>query len=942
MRIALLGGVRATTDDGAVLDIGSPRSQTVLAALALSPGTPLPVSRLIDLVWGDSPPAAAPKALQWHVAQLRKSLGFEAIARVGEAYRLDVPADSVDVARFSRHVREGDAAAAVASWGEPLAGLSAPGLAAAVAGLTEEWLGAVELDFSRRVAADPRSVVGGLSSFVESHPTREGLAALLMTALYRTGRQADAVAVYQRVRQHLVEELGIEPGPGLRAALEQVLAQPEVPARALIGRTALLAVITSALRRSPVVTLVGPGGIGKTRLVQECGGVLVSLAEITSSADVPRAVADALGIVERPGLTVAQAVCAARPSLLVLDNCEHVLEGAAAFAAAVCDSVQVLATSRERLSVADEQVVVVEPLDLAASAELFDVRARAADATYVPDAAVPEICRRLDGIPLAIELAAARVRSHRPAELLTRLDSGVRRTGSARHRTVRAAIQWSYDLVSPAEQALFLRLSVFAAPFDLSAVAEDHLLGDLVERSMVAVHDGPFGRRFRLLEPMRQFAAERLGDRAEACSLHASWCLGQVSLIRSLLTGPGEVEGVARLAELWPNLRAAVQWAVEREDVLLADALIRPVVTELALRGRREIGDWASQLLAVGTHHTHARAGVPPKSTLASGSDSFGQREAVEHEAGVREAGVREAGEHEAGEHEAGVREAGEHEAGVLEAGEHEAGEHEAGEREPGVLAFWLVWVAERNIQSSTPEALPETPDHPLARYARAYASGDGETLHRCLPEALSDVDDPYLRAFLELMPAGTLLGIGKFAHVDQTVAELAEKYRQEGPPTLLHWTLQTLGYSAMFQGRDPGPFFDEAADVELPPGTLSANKTAAARAAFRKGQKEKAFELLEAHIDELLETGNVVAASVVAVEFIAVTKADQPDEAARVLGYLQHANDFGALAAQRLVSGVTTTAAGMDDREALVYMRRTLSAARARSGSRRPPAGLA
>lgn len=877
MRIGVFGGVRATTAGGEPIDIGSPRSRAVLAALALSAGVPVPVSRLIDLVWGDSPPS--PKVVQWHIAQLRKSLGPDAIARVGAAYRLDLP---TDVERFRSCLRAGDAAGALAEWGGmPLAGVEAPGLAAAVVGLVEEWLSAVELDFSRRVAADPAAVVGPLSSFVADHPTREKLAALLMTALYRTGRQADALAVYQRVRQHLVSELGVEPGPELRAVEQQVLAHVPVPAPVLIGRSGELAAVSEALRRSPVVTLVGPGGIGKTRLAAVFGGAFVSLAEITSAADVPRAVADALRIVERPGVTVAQAVVAARPSLLVLDNCEHVLDGAAAFAAAVCSSVPVLATSRERLGVADEQVVVVEPLSLSASVELFDVRARAADASYSPDAAVSELCRLLDGIPLAIELAAARVRSHRPVELLTRLDIGVRRSGAARHRTLRAAIQWSYDLLSDAERALFCRLSVFAAPFDLSAVAEDHVLGDLVERSMVAVHDGPFGRRFRLLEPLRQFASAELEDRAAASAVHASWCLRQVAAIGSLLAGPREAEGVLRLAELWPNLRAAVAWAFEREGTGLAAALIWPVVTELPLRGRREIGDWAERLLGLmASHHTHGAGRVPPKSTIASGSDSRGDSE-----------------------------------------------------------AYWLVWVAERNVQSSRPDALPDTPDHPLARYARAYASGDGHELARCLPEALSSLDDP---AFLELMPAGTLLGIGQFEHVDRKVTELAARYREQGPPTLLHWSLQTLGYSAMFQGRDPEPFFDEAAEVELPPGTLSATKTTEARAAFRRGDERRAFELLAAHIDELLETGNVVAASVVAVEFITVAGVSMREEAAAVLGYLRHANDFGAMAAQRLVSGITTTAPGMGDREALLYMRKALTAARARSGSRTRPTGPA
>lgn len=227
----------------------------------------------------------------------------------------------------------------------------------------------------------------------------------------------------------------------------------------------------------------------------------------------PRAVADVLGVAQRPGHTLTQSIVAvlrSRRALLIIDNCEHVLDGAAELVQAIvagCPQVRVLATARERLAVAGEQVLVVEPLDPAAGAELFHARALAADRTYDARAHhrhVEEICRRLDGIPLAIELAAARTISHRPVDLVARLDdrlrvTGGRRTGAARHRTLRAAIQWSYDLLTPAEQTLFQRLSVFTAPFDLSAaeaVADeqdvDDLLGDLVERSMVTV---AFGRR---------------------------------------------------------------------------------------------------------------------------------------------------------------------------------------------------------------------------------------------------------------------------------------------------------------------------------------------------------------------------------------------------------------------------------------------------------------
>lgn len=1110
VRIGLLGGVRVATEDGEPVDIGSAKSQTVLAALALSPGTPLPVSRLVELVWGEAPPRTADKTLQWHVARLRKSLGPDVIVRVGAAYRLDVAPDAVDVTRFRRCLREGDLTGALAQWGgTPLAGLDAPGLAAAVAGLTEQWLSAVEADLERRVESEPREVIGSLAELAERHPLREGLWALLMTALYRVGRQADALAAFRRARHHLVTQLGVEPGPGLRelesrilghderlrgpavpehaqprrpsgtvtfgfaqvaglatpraalARLEQLVRAaadrhdgyvfavgaesvgvafhraddaaawatrlqrsataehwPNVEPRArtnqhadesgeaaggfvvdpgvrvglhsgeaeevgggyggvavrvavriaaagyggqilasgatagllergdlrdlgwfhlegdqrvvqigegeyppirlpgirqghlplgvsrLFGRDGDLPVVAEALERSRVVTLVGSGGIGKTQLALAAaraaagdGGWdawLVELAEITSPADVPRAVADALGVGQRPGHTLTQSIVAvlrSRPALLVIDNCEHVLDGAAGLAQAVvagCPQVHVLATARERLAVHDEQVLVVGPLDPAAGAELFHARALAADRTY--DARehhrhVEEICRRLDGIPLAIELAAARTISHRPVDLVARLDdrlrvTGGRRTGAARHRTLRAAIQWSFDLLTEVEQTLFQRLSVFNAPFDLGAaqaVADDQdvddLLGDLVARSMVTVDFGPYGRRFRLLEPVRQFAAEHLRERGHAdlaAGLHARWCLREVTHIHGLLTGPGEIEGVARLGELWANLRAAVTWACAAGDPRLADALIRPVVTELPLRGRQELGGWAEHLLAA---------------TSADDQD---------------------------------------------------------------LRAFWLVWVAERHTQNANPAGYRQVadqygePGQALSRYAHAYATGDGEALLRCLPDAVAELrgqGEQDLAAFLEMTSAGTLLGIGRFEQVDASVSALADRYRVNGPATLLHWALQTLGYSASFQGRqdEADRCFDEAARVDIPPGTLSANKATEARSVFRRGDRPRALRLLRSYIDELIETDNVIAASVVCIEFINMMAAiDRIAEAAHMLGYLEAVNDFGALAVRTLVSEAAAKVAAsgwqssepghrIDDRAALGHMRDVL-----------------
>lgn len=227
----------------------------------------------------------------------------------------------------------------------------------------------------------------------------------------------------------------------------------------------------------------------------------------------------------------------------------------------------------------------------------------------------------------------------------------------------------------------------------------------------------------------------------------------------------------------------------------------------------------------------------------------------------------------------------------------------------------------------------------PLSRYASAYVSGDSEGLSRCLPDAVADLrrqDEKYLAAFLEMTSSGPLLGIGRFEQVDTSVTALADRYRVHGPPTLLHWALQTLAYSASFQGSpdDAGRYFDEAARVDLPAGTLSANKSTEARSAFRRGEQQRAFQLLRSHIDELIDTDNVIAASVVCIEFITMMAAiDRIAEAAHMLGYLKTANDFGALAARTLVAEASSkigarpdsAAPALDDRAALVYMRDVL-----------------
>jgi predicted ATPase/DNA-binding SARP family transcriptional activator len=621
----------------------------VLLVLAVHQGQLVDDDRLVDACWGDSPPSSATQTLRTHVSHLRSRLGSDVIAREGHGYRLALRPDAIDAARFESLLREGrsllrsdDPAAAVAvlesalsSWrGPALADVADEPFARLEATRLEELrlVAREELVAARLAAGVERDLVADARALATAQPERERGWELLLRALGAAGRPAEAHAVYREVRDRLVEELGTEPGPALREEHRRLLLLGDdehdgaAPARTadpvatgvavprptdrFVGREPLLDLVGRRLADHRLVTLLGPGGSGKTRLALEASGRhdgpswFVDLAAVTGGGQVAEAVRSAVGATARPGLTdleAAQLALAGRDHLLVLDNCEHLVEAAADVAArllAAVPELRVLATSRTPLDVAGEQRLPVPPLglpdddaapDASEAVQLFVERAADVDPSGAPGPAdlplVARICRQLDGMPLAIELAAARTAHLSLADLEARLEDRfgllVRRRGDERHRTLRAAVDWSHQLLEPEQQALFRRLGVFVGGFTLEAASAVHgrdaieELTALVDHSMVVAEPPTTGpRRYRLLETLRVYAAELLtasDERDRVRDRHLDLVVRWAARVAPGWSWPTP-EGIVELGQERGNLRAAVGWAVARgrHDLVLA------------------------------------------------------------------------------------------------------------------------------------------------------------------------------------------------------------------------------------------------------------------------------------------------------------------------------------------------------------------------------------
>lgn len=673
VELRLLGAADAVADvlaDGVAVELGHARQRTVLAALAVEVNRVVPSGTLIERVWADRPPHRARNALSAYVSRLRRRLagvaGLE-VSRGPGGYALAADPRHVDLHRFrglavrARAATEPAQAAvlfteALGLWrGVPFAGVDTPWFADVRTSLLAERF-AVALDGNDAGLAAGRhaELLVGLLDAVRAHPLDERLAGQLMLALARCGRQADALTAYAHLRERLRDELGADPGAGVREVHRQVLAgepggpapapavpspaPPPVPAlprrpTSFVGRADDVGATVADLRGARLVTLVGVGGVGKSRLALEAaarleaafgdGARLCELAAVADGGAVGHAVAAALQVRQRHGLSIDDSVVAylrGRELLLVVDNCEHVLDAAARLVDAVvthCPAVTVLATSRAALGVEGERLRPVPPLPADDAERLFADRAAAQRPGFAGDGAVAELCRRLDGLPLAIELAAARMRVMNAAEVVRRLDAGrfvgvAARTAPPRHQSLGAAVDWSYRLLEEPERRLFARLSVFAGGFDAEAAhgvcsgpgAElddtlDLLIG-LVDKSMVTVL-GTAGRtRYRVLETLRAYGRERLGESGEELPVarrHAAWFTRFAGEVGAGLHGRDERRWVERALPEHDNLRTAVGRALGDGDGDTAIRLVTSVSELVHLRVGYESAAWAVRAL---------------------------------------------------------------------------------------------------------------------------------------------------------------------------------------------------------------------------------------------------------------------------------------------------------------------------------------------------------
>lgn len=701
LQFRVLGPFEVLRDGQPVGPAGSKR-RGLLAMLVLRANYAVSAEDLIDGLWAGNPPPSSANIVQTYVSAWRKTLepgragrgGGDRLVTVGPGYRLRIEPGELDLDQFTVAMASGQSAAAASDqrdaaeqlavalglWrGPPLADLAGlPFHRAAADRLEELRLQAVEAwSLTALCVGRGRDVLAAVQDAREREPLRERLSELVMWALFQDGRQAEALATYEETRRVLADELGADPGAGLRDMQARVLRQDPtlrptgestlleakrlpgtslnnlpIPLTSFVGREREIARITELLANVRLLTLTGTGGCGKTRLAINAAKTLLErhrdgvwLVELGARPDssgligVVQAVALAVGVRGPPGSALTGALVEHlrdRDVLLVLDNCEHLVRACAELSERVlstCPGARILATSRIRLGVPGETEWPVPTLQVPderrmpplgrlsgyASVRLFTERAATALAGFALTesnaAEVTAICARLAGIPLAIELAAARVKVLPVPQIAARLDgqlgllSDTARHGPMRQRTLRGTLDWSFDLLAREEQALFARLSVFVGSFSLQAaedMAEDNwdgldVFSALVTHSLVVVERCEDSARYRLLEPIRQYAAERLAEQGETHnfrSRHAAYYLRLAEEAEHKLHGGTEQAKWFLLLELeQDNLRGALQELTESADMLgvarLISALWRFILVQGALTEARRLLDQA-------------------------------------------------------------------------------------------------------------------------------------------------------------------------------------------------------------------------------------------------------------------------------------------------------------------------------------------------------------
>lgn len=662
----MLGSFEVRAGDGRLADVPGARLRALLIALALEAGRTVPKATLVDWIWGEQPPAEAANALQRLVSRLRKALPEGAVEGQPGGYRLTVKPDAVDALEFERLVGQARTEKgprqvrllreALALWrGAALQDVGLDDSAAFDAAQTRLEglrLTAMEDWFEGEVSlGNGAELVPELTDAVAAYPLRERLVAALIRALVAAGRDSEALLLYERTRQALANALGVDPSPEL-AALHVALLRGELgqtrktnvraELTSFVGRDADVAAVRELVAEHRLTTLIGPGGAGKTRLATETartaigamadGIWLIEFAPIGAEGDVAQTALAGLGLRDAllgssPTSDPVDGLIAAindRELLLILDNCEHVIESVAKLAGRLlgdCPRLRILATSREPLGITGEALWQVEPLalptgtdDASPALRLLRDRAGAVRKDLATDertkALMVRICRALDGMPLAIELAAARLRTMTIEQLANRLDDRFRlltsgsRTALPRHKTLRAVVDWSWELLTDAERAVLRRLSVFSGGAGLEAaervcsggaVERDQvleLLTSLAEKSLlVPVGDG--APRYRMLTTIKEYAADRLAEAGESDQTrqaHLVYFTEFAEVAEPHLRRAEQLEWLALLRADHDNLSAALRGAIASGDAQTAMRLAAATGWYWWLGGRRTEG----------------------------------------------------------------------------------------------------------------------------------------------------------------------------------------------------------------------------------------------------------------------------------------------------------------------------------------------------------------